>query len=200
MKIYVDFDDCICETARAFPKITERLFGKSVPYEQIRFFNLQDSFGLTDEEYKTLMIEAHKPEVLGAYEEAPGASSVLNEWMDLGHEVCIITGRPYSTCDVSHAWLEEHGLGRLKLYFLNKYGRDSFYEGSAYNLELEEYYKMKFDYAIEDSPMAFEFFNHLPDLKVLVYNRPWNVECDLPGENYFRCPDWDHIRKIVKSK
>ena len=51
MNIYVDYDDCLCETARAFTVIAERLFGKTVPYETVRFFNLQDSFELTDEEY-----------------------------------------------------------------------------------------------------------------------------------------------------
>ena len=42
MRIYVDYDDCLCETARAFTVIAERLFGKKVPYEKVRFFNLQD--------------------------------------------------------------------------------------------------------------------------------------------------------------
>ena len=33
---------------------------------------------------------------------------------------------------------------------------------------------MKFDVAIEDSPMAFKHLTHLPDLKVKVFARPWN--------------------------
>lgn len=37
MKIYVDFDDCLCETARSFTEIAARLFGKNVPYEEVRF-------------------------------------------------------------------------------------------------------------------------------------------------------------------
>ena len=35
MNIYVDYDDCLCETARAFTVIAERLFGKTVPYETV---------------------------------------------------------------------------------------------------------------------------------------------------------------------
>ena len=69
MNFYVDFDDCLCKTARAFTGIAARLFGKNVPYEQVRFFNLQDSFGLTDGEYEQLMMEGHRPEVLLAYRE-----------------------------------------------------------------------------------------------------------------------------------
>ena len=198
MKIYVDFDDCLCETAKEFTHIADRLFGKKVPYEKVRFFNLQQSFDLTDEEYERLMAEGHLPEVLLSYEETPGASKVINEWIDLGYEVSVITGRPYSAYEPSRKWLDEHGLERAQVYFLNKYGRDSFYKVNEYNLELEDYYKMKFDYAVEDSPAAFRFFEHLPELKVLVYDRPWNRECEFPGDNYVRCSGWEMISRLVK--
>ena len=197
MKFYVDFDDCLCETGRAFSVIAERLFGKVVPYEEIRFFDLQDSFELNNEDYAKMMIEAHRPEILLSYEEAPGASRVLNEWIDEGHEVFIITGRPADSYEASRKWLDEHGLERVKLYCLNKYGREFFIKNSAFNLELDDYYKMEFDYAIEDSPMAFKFFDHLPDLKVMVYDRPWNRECELPSSNYSRCIDWNQIKELI---
>lgn len=197
MKIYIDYDDCLCETARAFTGIAERLFGKKVPYEEVQFFNLQDSFKLTDDEYKQLMIEGHLPEVLLSFEETPGASKVINEWIDKGYEVDIITGRPYSSYEISRIWLDKHGLDRVRLLCLNKYGRDGLFKTSDFNLELEDYYRMKFEYAIEDSPMAFNFFDHLPELKVMVYDRPWNRECKLPNSNYFRCPDWEYIRGKV---
>ena len=109
----------------------------------------------------------------------------------------IITGRPASAYDPSRQWLDEHGLERVKLYCLNKYGRDSFIKNSEFNMELEDYYKIKFDYAIEDSPMAFKFFDHLPDLKVMVFDRPWNHEHELPGDNFTRCTSWDMIRNRV---
>jgi len=197
MKFYIDYDDCLCETARSFTEIADRLFGKKVPYEKVRFFNLQDAFELTDDEYEQLMIEGHRAEILLSYEETPGASSVINEWIDQGHDVSIITGRPFSTRDASRKWLDEHGFESVQLYFLNKYGRNSFIKNSDFDLELEDYYRMSFDYAIEDSPKAFRFFDHLPELKVMVYERPWNRECELPGANYFRCPDWNVIRENV---
>ena len=197
MKIYVDYDDCICETARAFTGIADKLFGKKVPYEMVKHFNLQESFELTDEEYEVLMVEGHLPEVLLSYEETPGASEVLNEWIDQGHEVSIITGRPISVYETSRIWLDEHGLSRLKMFCLNKYGRDTFIKNSEFNMEMDEYYKLKFDFAIEDSPMAFKFFDHLPDLNVMVFDRPWNQECDFPNSNYQRCFDWEQIRKRV---
>ncbi|MCR5101356.1 MAG: 2-dehydropantoate 2-reductase [Butyrivibrio sp.] len=198
MNIYIDFDDCLCETARHFSFLVKELYGKSVPYENISFFDLQKSFSLTDEQYEHLMIEGHKPEVLISYEETPGASQTVNSWLDKGYDVSIITGRPNSAYEPSRVWLDQHGLERVKLYCLNKYGRDSFIKNSTFTLELEDYYKMKFDYAIEDSPKAFRFFDHLPELKIMVFDRPWNHESELPGENYSRCYDWDTIRKNVR--
>ncbi len=197
MRIYVDYDDCICETARAFTHIADRLFGKKVPYEEINFFNLKESFELTDDEYDRLMIEGHRPEVLMSYEETPLASDVLNEWLDKGYEINVITGRPSSTYEPSRVWLDEHGLENVKLFCLNKYGRDTFIKGSEYNLELEDYYKMRFDYAVEDSPLAFKFFEHLPDVNVMLFDRPWNRDFEPTNTNYMRCNNWEEIRRNI---
>ena len=198
MNFYVDFDDCLCETALSFTEIADRLFGKKVPYEGVKSFNLQKTFDLNDEEYQQLMEEGHRPEILLAYEETPGCSEVINEWLNQGHTVNIITGRPYSAYEASRQWLDEHGLERAKLYFLNKYGRDAFYGSGSHNLELEDFYQMKFDYAVEDSPLALPYLEHFPETKVLVFDRPWNQECEFPNENYVRSMDWEFIREQVK--
>ena len=196
MKIYVDFDDCLCETARSFSKLGMEMFGKDVPYEKIRFFDLDRSFSLSSEQFEKFMERGHEPDVLLSYEETPGASEVINEWIAAGHDVNIITGRPFSSYGPSRQWLDEHGLEAVPLYCLNKYG-DRFYGRNSYSLELEDYYRMKFDLAVEDSPKAFKFFDHLPDLKVLVFDRPWNRECTFPNANYTRCRDWESIRRTA---
>ena len=200
MNIYVDFDDCLCETARHFSRLVTDLFGKSIPYEQMRYFDLRRSFSLTEEQYEHMMIEGHKPEALLSIEETPGAAESINGWLESGHDVSIITGRPYSAYEASREWLDRHGLEHVRLYCLNKYGRDSFIRNSGFSLEIEEYYKMRFDYAVEDSPAAFRFFGHLPQLQVMVFDRPWNQECEFPGENYHRCSGWEMIRALVAER
>ena len=197
MRFYVDFDDCLCETARAFTGIADRMFGKKIPYEDVRFFNLQESFDLTDEQYAELMTEGHRSETVLSYEETPYASQVLNEWIDAGHEVDIITGRSSITYDSSRQWLDNHNLERTGLYCFNKYGRNFFSKNGEYNLEPEDFYKMHFDVAVDDSPISFKFFTHLPELKVMLFDRPWNREAEFPNDNYYRCKDWDEIKTIV---
>lgn len=197
MNIYVDFDDCLCETARSFSQLALEMFDIDVPYEKVKFFNLQMAFGLNDEQYKELLNRGHEPDVLLGYDETPGASKVLNEWIKEGINVSIITGRPSSSYEISREWLDVHGLKDVKMYCLDKYGREKTIKKSEFTLTLDDYYKMSFDYAIEDSPSAFKFFEHLPDLKVLVFDRPWNRADEFPGSNFIRCYDWENIKGIV---
>ncbi len=200
MRIYVDFDDCLCETGRTFSKLALEMFDKRVPYEQIHYFELDRSFDLNAEQYERLMRRAHEPEILLSIDATPGAAGTINEWIARGHEVSIITGRPSSVYEPSRKWLDEHGLKKVRLYCLNKYGRDHFLKNSDSTLELEDFYRMKFDYAVEDSPKAFGFFERFPNLKVLVFDRPWNRECVFPNRNYQRCADWESIRRIVTNE
>lgn len=199
MNFYVDFDDILCETAKGFVSIVDRLFGIKKPYEEVMFFDLQKSFGLTEEQYDEMMIEGHRPEVLLSYEETPGSSETINSWIDAGHKVFIITGRPSSAYEPSRQWLDEHQLERTELFCLNKYGRDSFLKGSSFSLELEDFYKMPFDLAVEDSPNAFRHLAHLPECKVAVLERPWNITTELPSENYVRCSDWNEIGALFEE-
>ena len=197
MKIYVDFDDCLSESAKDFSDLAAELFGIRVPYEEIRFFNLQKAFSLTDEQYARLLAEGHEPERLLSYKEVPGASTAVNELMSRGHEVSVVTGRPFSSYEPSRLWLDQHGLRDVRIYFLDKYGREIHRMENECCLDLDDFYRMKFDYAVEDSPLAFKHFERLPETKVLVYDRPWNRGCEFPREGYTRCFDWKMIREIV---
>ena len=194
VNIYVDFDDCLCETGRAFAGLVRDMFGKDIPYGEMRYFNLQKSFGLTDEQYDQLLIKGHEPEMLLSFAETPGASKVINEWLGRGHHVSVITGRPFSAYETSRQWLDRHGLQDIPLYCLDKYGRENFVKDSSFSLKIEDYYRMRFDCAVEDSPLAFRFFDHLPDLRVMVFDRPWNRAAALPEGNYRRCFSWEDVR------
>lgn len=199
MKIYIDFDDVICETAKYFTLLVKELFGKDVPYSQVKFFNLQKSFNLTDEQYKELMKAGHFPEHLLAYEETPGASETINRWFDAGHEVKIITGRPFDSYEPSRRWLDEHGLERIPLFCVDKYGRENFNEDCTYSMTLADLYAMDFDFAVEDSPAAFPHVLHFEHCRVAVFDRPWNVEAELPNEHFVRCAGWQEIEKMCQK-
>ena len=106
MRIYVDFDDCLCETGRAFSKLALEMFHKHVPYDQMHYFELDRSFDLDAEQYERFMLQAHEPQLLLSYDATPGAAETINEWISCGHEVLIITGRPSSVYEPSRIWLD----------------------------------------------------------------------------------------------
>lgn len=199
MKIYIDFDDVICETAKYFTKIAKELFDIEVPYRQIQFFNLQKAFDLSDSQYDELMKAGHIPENLLKYEETVGASETINKWVDEGHKVSIITGRPFDSYEPSRTWLDEHQLERIPIFFVDKYGRETFNQECTYNLTLEKLYSMTFDFAIEDSPAAFEHVLHFEQCKVAVFDRPWNRQSEFPNDRFVRCLDWKEIDRIFEE-
>lgn len=198
MKIYIDFDDVLCETAEYFTKIAKELFGIDVPYRQVQFFNLQKSFDLNDEQYEALMKAGHLPENLLNYEETPGASEAINKWVDQGHEVFIITGRPFNSYEPSRKWLDEHHLERVPLFCVDKYGRETAKQDYKYNMTLEELYNMTFDFAVEDSPAAFEHVIHFDNCRTAVFDRPWNSRAELPNDRFVRCKDWQEIDRVFE--
>lgn len=199
MKIYIDFDDVICETARFFTRLAWDLFKINVPYNEVQFFNLQKTFDLTDEQYNELMKAGHLPENLLSYEETMGASETINRWIDEGNEVYIVTGRPFDSYDPSRKWLDDHGLERAPLYCVDKYGREKFNQGCTYSMTLSQLYDMTFDFAVEDSPAAFEHVLHFDNCKVTVFNRPWNRNAELPNNNFVRCTGWQEIDQLLRS-
>ena len=155
---------------------------------------------VTIDDRQILMKAGHIPENLLDYEETPGASEVINKWVDEGHEVFVVTGRPFDSYEPSRRWLDEHHLNRLPIYFVDKYGREMFKQDHTYNLTLEELYCMHFDFAIEDSPAAFEHVQHFKDCKVAVYDRPWNKQVEFPDESFVRCLDWKEIDRLWQQQ
>lgn len=199
MKVYIDFDDVICETAQYFTKIAKELFQIDVPYQQIHFFNLKKSFGLQDEQYVELMKAGHLPETLLAYDETQGASETISKWIDAGHEISIITGRPFDAYEPSRQWLDMHNLERVPLFCVDKYGREIFNQASTYSMTLQDLYRQEFDFAVEDSPAAFPHLLHFEQCKVAVFHRPWNRNEMLPNDQFVRCDGWKEIDRLFES-
>lgn len=199
MKIYIDFDDVICETARHFVKLAKDLFGIDLPYNEVQFFNLQKAFNLNDSQYEQLMKAGHVPETLLAYEETPLASQIINKWIDDGHEIFVITGRPFDSYEPSRKWLDNHNLTRAPLFCVDKYGRENYVQQWTYSMTLQDFYKMDFDFAVEDSPSAFEHLLHFPKCQTAVFNRPWNIKAELPAVTFTRCEGWKQIDEFLKT-
>ena len=200
MKIYVDFDDILSETALYFSHLVKKMFGKDVPYENIKSFSLQKSFSLSDDEYEKMMSFAHREEELLSYEETPHARGVVATWVGEGHDVKIITGRPYSSCKATKQWLELHGFPQLPVIHVDKYGREKIDMSKADRpLTVDEFLQMKFDFAVEDSPNALKHLERMEDCTVAVLSRPWNADVPLDEKKFIRCSDWMKVDSLFQQ-
>ena len=198
MRIYVDFDDVVCETARTLCVWASEWFGVAVPYEEIHWFDLRRSLGLNETQYQHLMARAHENGAMMKYPPAPGAIETLVEWQRQGLDVMIVTGRPASTRDVSHAWLAHYGLERVPVTFVDKYQREPpASPGVPRALTIDELGALAFDVAVEDAPIALDLLAANPAIRVFVFDRPWNRDYAPACGRVERAADWAALAAAV---
>lgn len=200
--IYIDFDDVLCETARALSALLEREFGKTVSFENIFAFDLQRSFDLTAKELEHLMLLGHQPEVLGQIEPVEGAIETLRKWVEGGSRVVIVTGRPASSYEVSVGWLQRYNVPYADIMFVDKYSRPDHEESTMPVHTLNNLRSMDFSLAIDDSPVMIDFLIEKMAMPVAVLDRPWNSNHTLPsypGRTIIRCSTWEEIAAAFPS-
>lgn len=195
MRIYVDIDDVLCETAVHLCRLAERNFGRIVPYEKVFQFDLQGVFGLTDAEMARFMVLSHEPASLMAHEETPGAAAGVRALRAAGHDVEIVTGRPASAHVATAAWMTAHGLGDFAVTYVDKYGRDACYAhnpGDPPTVTLDQLLARNYDVVIDDSPSILAHLAGWRKTRILVFARPWNETFAL-APNMERVGDWNEI-------
>jgi uncharacterized HAD superfamily protein len=195
--IYVDYDDVLSETARAFLDLLAEHFDKWVSFEAITSFDLGISFDLNASEYERFMALAHEPQVLAGFMPIAGAISALERLIAKGYEIAIITGRPASSAPASQAWLEQHSVPYHTLTFVDKYGRGDPQAPNSKAITLKELRQLSFCFAVEDSGDMARFIAEEMGLPVALLERPWNkgYRFSSPESQALikRCADWDQV-------
>lgn len=184
-------DDVLSESNQIFLSVLEREFGKKVDYSQIKTFDLQKSFGLSDEEYSLFFDCIHTPEEMIKHTPVPGAKQTLRLWHEKGYKISILTGRPLHTLDISLEWLERNEFIHDSFSIVNKYGRPSS-EGNM-SMSLQTLSAQFFDLAVEDSAHMAHFLSEKMGVKVALIDRPWNRDISF-NKDVYRCADWNDVR------
>jgi uncharacterized HAD superfamily protein len=196
-KIYVDIDDVLCETGRAFVALLRQEFGKNIRFEDISDFDLGASFGLAPDDLERFMQQAHAPEILLSMRAVEGASATITQWRQSGSEVHVVTGRPVATRDISRRWLNEFDIPFDQLIFVDKYSRHTAGTGDDDVMTLAGLKECRYDLAIEDAPEMARLLSIDVADHVLLYDRPWNRnETEMgraDGNGITRCLSWDEI-------
>jgi uncharacterized HAD superfamily protein len=193
-RIYVDLDDVLSETARAFVALLEKHFDKTVPFDSMTSFDLARSFDLDAKELEQFWHLAHAPEALLELQPIEGARDALYQFTSMGYEIDVITGRPPFTAPATMEWLEKNHFPHHRLTFVDKYGRGGLHPSYSTVITLDELARLSFCYAIEDSGDMVAFIATKMALPVALLERPWNREYRFLDAQSLtridRCVDW----------
>ena len=191
--IYVDMDDVICETCRGFLTLLQSEFNRSVAYEDVKVFDLSQSFSMGADEIEEFMTRAHEPDILAGFVPLPGSLATIQGWVDRGYQVDIMTGRPPSTRGYTKEWLERYGVCYNSLNFVDKYGRLEFDASFGEALTLADLAEKRFCLAVEDSAATAGFLAEHDVAPVVLIDRPWN-RAGVNG-NIRRMTDWPELAR-----
>lgn len=191
--IYVDMDDVICETCRGFLKLLQAEFNRRVAYEDVKVFDLSQSFSMSYDEIEEFMERAHQPDVLSAFAPLPGALATLQSWVDGGYQIDIMTGRPPSTRAFTEEWLDRHEVGYHSLNFVDKYGRRDIDPSFSEALTLDDLAEKRFCLAVEDSQATAEYIHAKGVAPVVLIDRPWNRNG--PSDAIRRMNSWQDLAR-----
>ena len=195
--IYVDIDDVLAQTARAFARVFEQEYGRRIDLEEIASFDLGVSLGLSPASLDDFMKSVHRPEVLAGFHPEQIYVEVLAAWVDRGYEVAVVTGRPPGTEAVSRQWLSKQEVPHHSLIFLDKYSwSEDLFSGSQ-AISIEELSYRSFSLVVEDSAEVACRLADALDAPVALLDRPWNRSSPRPEDEFkgriFRCRDWQDI-------
>ena len=195
--IYVDMDDVICETCRGFLKLLQSEFNRYVAYEDVKEFDLSQTFNMSFDEIEEFMERAHHPDILSALIPLPGALETIKNWGDNGYKIDIMTGRPPSTRAYTEEWLERHEVGYNSLNFVDKYGRREFDPSFCEALTLADLAAVRFCLAVEDSAATAEYLAEHEVAPVVLIDRPWNRNGVGAGIRRMTC--WQELAKVCST-
>jgi uncharacterized HAD superfamily protein len=197
-RIYVDLDDVLSRTTDTYSAIIEQEFGRQVRFEDLTCFDLKVSFQLTDREYRHFFDKIHQPDMLMNFDPVPGAKEMMARWIDAGHRVDIVTGRPPSARETSLAWLDRQKIPFTEFIMVDKYSRSGGdHPGVISRAQLTA---CPYDLAVEDSLDTAVFLAEQMGVQVLLYDRPWNTRpwnarpSKLPGIT--RVMSWQDIAAL----
>ena len=169
--IYIDLDDVACETCDRLAAFARQFFDRDVTVESMIDYDLRISFNFDEETYRTYMRRFHATELLDI-PETPQACRIIREWFADGLDPVIVTGRPTYSHAETRQWLDNHGLGDIRILHVDKYAK-------LFNIERPKTYLFKDIPNMLDTVknlkgkegICLYYNNHQDILKVIIKNK-----------------------------
>lgn len=196
-QIYVDLDDVLAETGRAFLLVLAREFGRAIDWHDVHDYDLGVSLRMDENQLAEFMRAVHRDDVLMSVAPIPGSRAALKSWVERGYEIEVVTGRPKTTEAVSRKWLKDREMPYHSLIHVDKYAWEEELLGTSAGVPLTRLAGSGYRLAVEDSAEVAIHLADIVDAPVVVLDRPWNrrrleEESNLDGR-IVRCKNWQEI-------
>jgi uncharacterized HAD superfamily protein len=177
MNIGIDIDGCLNNFQDALNHIIERDFGATnLPqdkYEMLPFANIN----INNQEQCRAFWDKYNHELLELVDVEPRAAQTIKMIKQLGFGIDIITARGYNCAGITEKWLQ-----RSDIYY------DNLFFETGNKLDACNYRGIKV--IVEDKPSTVQFLAN-NGIKVLKYNRPYNLTVEHP--NVIPVNNWSDI-------
>ena len=158
--------------------------------------------GIDEFKGKWQALSSLAPEQLTALRKVATVESIAS-FISLGYEISIVTGRPFSSKALTQQWLAKYNIFYHHLLFVDKYSRTFSDVAASDAISLEDFSRMDFCFAVEDSGYMAGFLSQNMQIPVALLDRPWNrtSSCldDAPAGLVKRCIGWNEAMKIFHS-
>jgi uncharacterized HAD superfamily protein len=181
LKIGLDIDGVIVDYMQTMLPLLVEACNRKVAYHELCHWDLAKALNIPEYTMNAVWSEIFTGSRLLDAPPVEGAISGIKALN--GHELCIVTGRPYMIKDVTEAWFTRHAVKYDELIFARPGNKLSVAHG--FDVFIEDYY----DEAIKLSEAG---------IFTLLFDRPWNQSEVLPA-SCRRVYDWNTIVSQVKQ-
>lgn len=127
----------------------------------------------------------------------PGAIDGMNDLLEMGEHLMIVSDRPVQLFDVTREWLDRQGLDMVRLLFTHHKNSMSL-DSTGMMTKYQAAARHQLQYIVEDAPHHAETFaNKVWVKQVFLLDKPYNQEIE--AGKIIRVPGWDNIIRIQQA-
>lgn len=190
LKIGVDIDEVLAELAESVLDFYNKKFHTNFKKEEIKEIHLEKLLKISSKEMRDIFEEFS---VTGENLNLIPVKDSINSLKKLNeYELYAISARPKSIKDHTVEWIEKHYESCFKEIHLlsDSHGVGNFDKGFFAK-------EIGIKFFIEDSlKNSLDIASH--DIHVILLDKPWNQEENLP-ENIYRVKDWNEILQKIED-
>lgn len=178
MRLGIDLDGVVANFTEGWMRFYNRDFGTRLAVEDSKRWG--DVVNLTHfasiREFWEWTSDLDGRSLFWHLEPFPGAVDALHTLAEAGHQIIIVTTKPWFAVDDTHDWIEKHEIPAQEIHVL------------------EDKWLVECDIYLDDGPHILPgLVEHRPDSTVCRYVRPWNRS--VPGAVDIH--DFDEFRDVV---